>query len=321
MQSDSALEMERERRGRLAAEHMSAQRERELTSQVTCLEATARRLTHEIEAKRRELARLERTGAGVERAREIMVVRSQPQKPEHLLWAALQTVPHGFAIFDKEGRLVLANAAYLSLFDGLTEAEPGITYDRLCELLTLEGIVDASPDADTWRARMKDRWREDDIPPEVLRIFDGSFVKLVDHRLPDGGIVTLTVDETRTRRILDALPDGFVIFEGGDKVVTANNACLDLVGLTRDNLDDGAIRADLLADAGSPERRGRGIEEISMADGPRFRSVDVALPDGGRAGLRIDTTGSTPARPDISADAGCPTASAVWRPKTMPRAG
>ncbi|WP_375261676.1 PAS-domain containing protein [Palleronia sp.] len=291
MRSDNALEIERERRGRLAAERTFAQRERELTSRIAKLEATSRRLTQEIETKRREAARLDQSGVG--RARDIKVVRSQPDQAEHPLWAALQTIPDGFALFDKDSRLILANPAYLAIFDGLTAVAPGVSYDQLCDLLVLEGVVDAAPDYEAWRARMKDRWQQDEIPPEVLRIFDGRFIKLVDRRLPDGGVVTLAVDQTQSRRLLsalDALPEGFVVFDADDKIVTANEAYLNLVGLNRDDLRPGTTPADLFHGAARPEHEGSGAEEICTADGRRVRLIAVALPDGGRAGLSIDVT-------------------------------
>ena len=111
----------------------------------------------------------------------------------------MQTILDGFAIFDRDNRLVLANQAFLSVLDGVPEVTPGITYDRLCELLVSERIVETQPDGETWCAWMKDRWRQNEIPPVILRLSDGQFIKMVDRRLPDGGRAGLRIDITKLK--------------------------------------------------------------------------------------------------------------------------
>ncbi|SFG84114.1 hypothetical protein SAMN04488020_104158 [Palleronia marisminoris] len=289
MRSEEALDSERERR-----EHLATDRERELTDRIARLEETSHRLTHEIEAKRSEATRLDRTN-------ELGQV-----------WAGLQSILDGFAIFDRDHRLVVANHAYLSVLDSVPEVAPGITYERMCELLVSERIADTPPDGETWCAWMKGRWRQEEIPTAILRLSDGQFIKLVDRRLPDGGIVTLAINQTgilRLRAAIEALPDGFVVFDADDRLVAANETYLNLVGISRQEAKRGVTFTDILRSGvdegrflveGPDDWLGDRIthhqcengssHDFRLLDGRWLRAVDIALPDGGRAGLRIDIT-------------------------------
>lgn len=134
----------------------------------------------------------------------------------------------------------------------------------------------------------------------------------MDRRLPDGGIVTLAINQTgilRLRAAIEALPDGFVVFDADDRLVAANETYLNLVGISRQEAKRGVTFADILRSGvdegrflveGPDDWLGDRIahhqcengssHDFRLLDGRWLRAVDIALPDGGRAGLRIDLT-------------------------------
>ncbi len=132
---------------------------------------------------------------------DLTVANDKIEVAERRGWHSIQTIQDGFAFFDGDGRLIGANTAYLSVFDGLDEVVPGITYPRILELLTTEGIVDIGDDtADAWRARMQARWKRANPPPIVLQLWNGQYIRLIDQRGNGGDVVSLALNITASVR-------------------------------------------------------------------------------------------------------------------------
>ena len=181
-----------ERRGRLAAERRLAAKEAEL------LEANARLDAHALALRERALAteaRAEAAEEGLGRATD------RADISERRLWDAVEAISDGFAVFDADGRLVAANAAYLSPFEGLDEVGPGIAFDRLLALCCEEGLVDLGEmGAADWIDMMRHRLTRDPIEAQPMRLYDGTELMLNDRRSADGDTVTLAVNVTAARR-------------------------------------------------------------------------------------------------------------------------
>ncbi|RME18567.1 MAG: response regulator [Alphaproteobacteria bacterium] len=188
-----------ERRARMAAERLLAQRERELNEANRLLSRHAISLTEQVVEKREEVEEIRgentRVKADLEKAAAEIVIAKQR------LWNSLETVSDGFAIFDPEGRLVIANSAFLRPFDGLELIAPGVAYAEIVDLALAEGVVDTEGLAPSeWRAAMLARWAAGAPHPKVIRLWDGSWVRLVDQRTPLGDTVCLAQDITAAKR-------------------------------------------------------------------------------------------------------------------------
>ncbi|WP_457649726.1 ATP-binding protein [Profundibacter sp.] len=177
-----------ERRGRLAAERLLEQKQNELFNANSRLGQHARALSVEIIEKRNEAEELKG---------ENTRVRSDLKTAERRLWDSIQTIQDGFAVFDMNDCMVHANDSYLSVFDGLEEIRPGVSYVRIVQLLVEEGIVDIGNKTPMeWRDSMLTRWHTDPIEPRVIRLWNGEYIKLVDRRASDGDTVTLALNIT-----------------------------------------------------------------------------------------------------------------------------
>ncbi len=120
--------------------------------------------------------------------------------------------------------------------------------------------------------------------------------------------------EVRTARghliaAVEALEDGFVYFDAGDRLVLANNRYREMYARTADAMVEGARFADLLriglARGQFPEaigreeawlqerlvahRHGKPVRQI-LPDGRVLQIVERETADGGRVGLRVDVT-------------------------------
>lgn len=181
-----------ERRARLTAERLLAQKQDELYAANEKLSKHAFTLSDQIVEQRHEAEGLKD---------ENFQVRSDLRRAEQRLWTSFETIEDGFAVFDAGRRLVLANPAYMSVFDGLESVVPGAAHGDLLRLCVEEGIVDTeglSPNA--WCDMMEDRWSTPQIEPVTVRLWNGFSVKLVERRGPDGDIVSLCLNITDTIR-------------------------------------------------------------------------------------------------------------------------
>ncbi|WP_289043968.1 ATP-binding protein [uncultured Aliiroseovarius sp.] len=186
-----------ERRARMAAERMLAQKQAELTNANRMLSKHALTLSDEILETRVAVEEIKgensQVRADLEKANEEVVIAKRR------LWDSLETIEDGFAVFDQTDKLIAANSAYLEPFDGLTCVTPGIPYHEILHIATDEGIVDIGDMRPLkWRDMMLDRWRAASRDPIVLRLWDGTHIKMVDRRSRDGDMVSLGLNITET---------------------------------------------------------------------------------------------------------------------------
>ncbi len=201
-----------ERRARLAAERMLELKSRELFAANRKLADHARALSEEIVIQRRVVADATHAaealrGENAKVRSDLHVATEARTVAEHRLWLALETIRDGFAIYDSRGHLVVANAAYLSPFEGLEEVGPGAHVRDILRIGLEEGVFDPEGQSHAdWIAAILRRWSDETIAPHVLRLWDGGYIRLIDRRGTDGGIVSLALnitDEVYRERQLD----------------------------------------------------------------------------------------------------------------------
>lgn len=194
-----ASKLAEERRARLAAERLLELKQAELHAANRKLGHHARALSEEIVEKTAEVATVRDENLRVKS--DLTVVTQNLEVAERRLWQAVETIEDGFAFFDADHRLISANSAYLSVFDGLEEIAPGVPFARILQLLTEEGIVDTGElSPQDWRAMMLERWQSPNPEPVTLRFWNDMYVKLLDKRGEAGDVVSLALNITDTIR-------------------------------------------------------------------------------------------------------------------------
>jgi len=186
-----------ERRLRLQAEHLLEYKQGELMAANRKLGLYARRLSDEIVETRKAV--VSAVGETTRVKSDLMIAEEKVDRTERRLWDSIETVRDGFAIFDTDNRMVLSNPAYVRLFDGLEEVQPGISYVRLLQLACEEGLIDTGEMAPSdWRTMMLQRWMRDEMEPVTVRLWNGEYVRVMDRRGADGDIVSLVINITET---------------------------------------------------------------------------------------------------------------------------
>ncbi len=310
-----AERLARERRARLAAERTLEWKMRELAAAQEKLALQARALSEQMveerqsaHAARSEAARLkgqnERYLGDLDRAHTAAVMA------ERRLRTSIDTIRDGFAVFDTDNRLVMANRAFLSPF-APGSILPGLPYADL--LATFAPLLRLDLPAEEWVASMLARISTDPIPPVELAFQSGSWLRLEDRLARDGDRVCLAIDitaEMRLRAAIEAIPDGFVIFDRHERLTLCNQTYRDLYatddlaiepGIRFRDILQASIAAGRFPDAAGREqawmqdrladfRAANGHVEMHLADGRWLRAQDHPTPDGGRVGLRRDIT-------------------------------
>ncbi len=188
-----------ERRARLAAERLLELKQAELFAANRKLGRHARALSEEIHETRAQVQTVQDENRRVKS--DLSVAHQKVEIAERRLWHSIETIQDGFAFFDLDDRMIAANHAYLSVFDGLEEVCPGITYSRILQLLTEEGIVNIEDHRPAdWRAMMQRRWEMPMPEPTVIRLWNGQYIKLIDQRGKGGDVVSLALNITETIR-------------------------------------------------------------------------------------------------------------------------
>lgn len=315
---DFAERLAQERRARLAAQRLLDQKSRELFAANEKLSLHARSLSDQIVQQRQvvnsALSEAEtlkgQAGRFVE---DLDRAHTAAVMAERRLWDSINTIDDGFAVYDAQQRLVAANRVYLNMFDQGSIA-PGITYTQVLALAATQGRIDLRGEhRDDWQEFMLSRWESDGIEPITLQFHDGHWLRMVDRRAQGGDVVSLAVDITDQMRIwaaIEAIPDGFVLYDREERFVTCNQRYRDIYADCAPYMEVGVKFEDLLrhglAAGAHPSALGREAEWMSqrlhhhrnpgtiveeqMANGRWIREQDHPTPDGGRVGLRMDVT-------------------------------
>lgn len=209
-----------ERRGRLAAERMLELKQAELRAANRKLGLHARELTEKIVKTR---AVVETIRDENQRFRSDLSAANQKiALTERRLWHSIGTIKDGFAFFNADNEMIMANQAYLAVFDGLEEIRPGVNYVTILQVLTEEGIVntgDICPEA--WRQMMTDRLYQPDPEPTIIQLWNGTHIKLIDQRGPGGDMVSLGLDISATVTHQENLKEARAIAETANRAKSA----------------------------------------------------------------------------------------------------
>ncbi len=195
--SEFEEELARERRGRLAAERMLEQKQKELREANKNLSDHALSLSDKIINQREVVTTLQGENSRV--TEDLQKANTRIQETERILWAALENIPDGFALFSPDFRLITANRPYLTVFDDTAGVSIGDSYQSILDVCLDDGLIDLQgQDEDEWYDTMLDRWVGPMIAPITIRFWNGMYIKMIDRKTADGGIVSLAHNITDT---------------------------------------------------------------------------------------------------------------------------
>ena len=125
----------------------------------------------------------------------------------HTIETAIETISDGFALFDPEDRLVIANRRFHQLYPSLDDvAAPGTPFSKLVEAVAARGdidIGDQSPEA--W---VNERLRRHALAEGAAEYrYRDTWVRITERRTPDGSTVVVYTDITELKRRQEELEE------------------------------------------------------------------------------------------------------------------
>lgn len=155
-------------------------------------------LQHRLETGLEERARIERA---------LRESETRARDAEARLRQAIEGVSDGFALWDADDRLVLANQRYRDLYPPLADhIRPGVSFVELARQLARSGAIpEAVGREETWVSERVARSRTGDGEPFERRLADGRWLRVSDQRTAEGGLVTLHSDITELKRQAEEL--------------------------------------------------------------------------------------------------------------------
>jgi PAS domain S-box-containing protein len=118
---------------------------------------------------------------------------------------AIESIPDGFVLFDRDDRYVLTNSKYREMYPTNVDAfEPGKTYAAMIRTGIERSMWTIHGDPEEFGRRMSE-WHQACDHPMERQLSDGRWIRAVERRTRDGGIVGIRTDITALKETEGAL--------------------------------------------------------------------------------------------------------------------
>ncbi len=238
---------------------------------------------------------------------------------------AVESMPNGFALFDSDERLILANTAYSKAWACASHLiAEGVTATEIARAVADDGGVKfPNDDADEWLRDRMERFRLCDGEHEH-QMTDGRWVVAQERKTKIGETVSIRIDVTDLKRAehdvlamrdrlidaIESIEEAFALFDKDDRLVLFNKAFQDIFhdmphlvkpGIRFEDQIRASVAAGLIADAVGGEEeyitermrvhREGGTMTLKRRGGHWIRISERRTKDGGYVGIRTDFSG------------------------------
>ncbi len=138
------------------------------------------------------------------------------------IWAAIEAIPDGFVLYDREDRLLTCNHRYREIY---AHSAPAMVEGATFESILRHGLAQGQHLAavgreDAWLAERLEQHRTAQGTTEQ-HLEDGRWLRVIDERTPDGGRVGLRVDITEIKAQQAALEESRLAAEAANRAKSA----------------------------------------------------------------------------------------------------
>ncbi|HEX9568795.1 MAG TPA: PAS-domain containing protein [Rhodospirillales bacterium] len=203
--------------------------------------------------------------------------RSRAQKARERLSLAIENVPVGIALFDRDDRLVFCNSRYRELMVIMADKlKPGTTFEEMLRTIVARAPVKAARgrEEDYIRERLE-RHRNPKGPVDLRR--DDKWLRANETRMPDDSIFVIITDiterklaeealvagEKRLRGAIESMQEGFALFDADDRLVAINDVFRHISLEAQAFLEKGARFEDIIR---ANLKKGRIVEAIGREE-------------------------------------------------------
>lgn len=174
--------------------------------------------------------------------------------PGNRVYAALEAMPEGVAIFDRDEKLLMFNRAFRDRCHPARDAvQVGATMEDIVRANLrsglYQGIVEGTPEAEAW-VQSRLRHHRERGAPQVIPYSDGRWIRSESHVAESGEVVAVRIDVTDLKRaeqvlrdkhrqqssFLQIFPDMLVRTDGEMVIQFANDQYAAFLGSTPEKL-------------------------------------------------------------------------------------
>lgn len=176
----------------------------------------------------------------------IVHAEARAREAQKQLFDAIESIPAGFILFDKDDRLCVWNSRAPDFLQASRElVRTGTRYEELVRSSAQSGrVIDSQDNKEAWIADQMSWFGEPDEAREY-RITDGRYIHKIGRRTADGGIVAIYTDITSIRHdqqelaekttllqaTLEGMGEGILVLDRSRRVMLVNNKLQQLLGL------------------------------------------------------------------------------------------
>jgi diguanylate cyclase (GGDEF)-like protein len=230
-------------------------------------------------------------------ARRLVRALDRAESAARLQQQVLDALEAGLVLFDAAGRIVFCNQHFHRLYASLgAAAAPGATYEQLLRAVVADGMVpDAAGQEEAWIGRRLTEFGCTDAGL-MRHMPDGSWRRIAELRLPDGGVLAHIVDVSemvakeealeaarreaeqareRLAGAIEALPATFELYDPDDRLVLWNHTLAETYPHMAPHLEKGLTFEQWtrlnLEGGGQPEYADRAQEWLALRLAQRRR--------------------------------------------------
>jgi PAS domain S-box-containing protein len=181
---------------------------------------------------------------------------TEVKRAEQRLKDAIGSMADGFALFDRDDRLVICNDAFRRTSS--TQVGGDINGKTMAEILRrfiASGVTDkrAVADPEGWLAFRMARHLDPPDEPYEQHLTDGTVVQITERKTTDGGIVGIWTDvtalkraEARLRDAIESINESFILLDADLRLVMFNNEASKMYPISAPMFRIGTRMEDLL---------------------------------------------------------------------------
>jgi diguanylate cyclase (GGDEF)-like protein len=237
--------------------------------------------------------------------------------------AALENMPHGLCLYDKDLRVIVSNQRYREIYNlSAEDTRPGTPMLELIRKSTDRGVHVSDTDPEQLLANIL-RWKEQNPDRPYLRhLGDGRVISVRFQRMANGGWVSTFEDVSERERAVQELREqhrrfdvalnnmahGLCMIDADMRIIVCNRRYVEMFGMSHEVVKAGAHMRDVLAhsiaignhpglDADAVFNRlveglARGDIAITrtLASGRIIRITYEVMPEGGWVAIYEDVT-------------------------------
>ena len=177
-------------------------------------------------------------------ASEALEERQSVQRAHELIYTATALLNNGFILFDTDDRMMMCNDRYRELYAEIEDKfEPGVTFTELAQAYADTMEFDTSDAKNKWIEKRIDQYRSP-VAAFDQKLKNGTWVRIIDQKLPGGGTVGLRVDITESKQVEEELENAQRIAHVGswrwdtvtDRLISCSQEYANIFGVSLDRI-------------------------------------------------------------------------------------